>query len=341
MSPLKEESRTSSSEEGTSLFDDDDSIVDTDDEGEENSLTVQDGRHRDQRQQQQHHTTTSLMVDRPIDTISHHHNDPPTRNKYHPPSRLISASSSDQLSFDMDEPWERSLARQLEQGQCDDEDNCYRPEYMFVGHTESSDFMLPVDQDDAASLGTSVSSTVPTKNQWVHRSLLMRGLEPDGAHTNDASADKQPKKHVRRDSARSQLTTASEDERDDTGISTIAAPLLALIDEQRRKPTPMPESQLKRESFTVTDDESIQYYVNNESISSLPDPACFCLGYNVFDVVLPPLTTSSRAVSGRRRSMPRRTSQLFRVEEHPGEKQALSPAKKDEANRSHAAPTVL
>lgn len=341
MSPLKEESRTSSSEEGTSLFDDDDSIVDTDDEGGENSLTVQDGRNRthDPRQQQQHHSTTIMMVDRTSDTTSHHHStDATARKKYHPPPRLISASSSDQLSFDMDEPWERSLARQLEQGHCDDEDNCYRPEYMFVGHTESSDFMFPVDQDDAASLGTSVSSTVPTKNQWVHRSLLMRGLEPDGAHTNDASAEKQPKRHVRRDSARSQLTTASEDERDDTVISTIAAPLLALIDEQRRKPTPIPESRLKRESFTVTDDESIQYYVNNESISSLPDPACFCLGYNVFDVVLPPLTTSS---TNRHRSMTRRTSQLFRVDEHPEEKQALSPAKNDEVYSNHAAANVL
>ena len=329
MSPLKEDSRTSS-DEGTSLFDDDDSVVDTDDEGEENSPTLQDGGHRthDPLRQQQPQSPPRTMVDVTSDTPSHHHGAVAmTRRKYPAYPRLISASSSDQLSFDMDEPWERSLARQLEQGHCDDEDNCYRPEYMFVGHTESADFMLPVDQDDAASLGTSVSSTVPTKNQWVHRSLLMRGLEPVGASANDILADSQTKKHVRRDSAHSQLTTASEDERDDTVINsnTIAAPLLALIDEQRRKP--IPESQVKRESFTVVDDESIQYYVNNESISSLPDPACFCLGYNVFDVVLPPLTTTPRGVHNRRRSMPRRSSQLFRVEEDPEEKRALSPAK--------------
>ena len=339
MIPLKEESRASSSDENTSLLDDDDSIADTDDDEEENSLAVRVGGGLSIETQQPcgqgpQQPAPSAMID--SNTSHRNRVSTATPQKYRPPARIVSSSSSGQLSFDMNQPWERSLARQLDQLVCDDEDY-YRPGYMFVGHTESTDFMLPVDQDDAVSLGTSVSSTLPSKNQLVHRSLLMRGLKPGGENTMDTSGDNsQGKRHVRRESAGSQITTASEDERDDTAKSPIRDHLLALIEEQRRKSTPDPSPYLELEPSTNADDESIQYFVNNDYIPSLPDPACFCLGYNVFDVVLPPLSRSSRVTNSRRRSMVRRNSKLFRVDEGAESKQTLSPTRSGTAYSSNA-----
>lgn len=357
MSPLKEESKTSSSDEVTSLLDDDDSVVETDDEQddgeEESSVAARDGEgidhdqscghdtnqtHSDDQRQQQQSSAIKMMVNT-RDAASRRNSAATTPTLKNPPPapRVVSSSSADQLAFDMNQPWERSLARQLEQVACDEQEYHYRPDFMFVGHTESTDFGEPVDHDDAASLGTSVSSTIPTKNQLIHRSLLMRGLKPEQDSTMDASLNNKAKPFVRRDSVGSQLTIASEDERDDSTNSAIPSHLLALIEEQRRKPaSPKAASPYLELEPSTVDDESIQYFDYNDSTSALPDPACFCLGYNVFDYVLPPQEMTTRGTNWRK-SVPRRNSQLFRVDEYPEENQT-SPMTSSTANVSNADP---
>jgi len=327
MSPLKEEQqKTSSSDEVASLLDDDDSVVDTDDEEDEDDgrLVVHNnggkGNVVDQRQQQTPCSSTTKMVNT-RDAASRRNSVASNNNntaslKQQPPA--ISTNRSDHLSFDLNQPWERSLARQLERVEHEDnDDNLYRPDFMLVGHTESTDFGLPIDHDEAASLGTSVSSTVPTRNQFVHRSVLLTGQKPVDETFATTTNDKRKNVHARRDSVASQLTVESQDERDDSANSntTNMIPKHLLEQQQQRKAAAASQSlpksttpYLELEGSTM-DDESIQFYANN-------DPACFCLGYNVFDYVLPPPT--QRHGRGSRSSMAtRRNSQLFRVDEYP------------------------
>ena len=118
MIPLKEESRASSSDENTSLLDDDDSIADTDDDEEENSLAVRVGGGLSIETQQPcgqgpQQPAPSAMID--SNTSHRNRVSTATPQKYRPPARIVSSSSSGQLSFDMNQPWERSLARQLDQ----------------------------------------------------------------------------------------------------------------------------------------------------------------------------------------------------------------------------------
>lgn len=77
----------------------------------------------------------------------------------------------DGLVFNMNEPWERSLQRQIQSGLKDqhiivnDKNNT-----LLLGHTESRDYAMEVNRDDV-SLGTNASSTVPHRMQVIHRSF--------------------------------------------------------------------------------------------------------------------------------------------------------------------------
>lgn len=345
MSPLKEEEvKTESSEEVASLLDDDDDDDSVDGESDdESSVVARDGEdlsgyvdatgarsaspprgmqvaRLDQRQQRQSIGMGPTSNTR--DAASRRSSAATTTTTKNPPppnSSRPAAGLTHELAFDIDQPWERSLMRQLQkveqEGDSDDDDEDHRPDFMFVGHTESTDFGLPIDQDDAVSLGTSVSSTVPTKNQFVHRMLLNRQEEMFESNVNHKR-----KVLPRRDSVGSQLTVASEDERDDDPNTTIPSHLLELSRKEQQRKSQLQKAYLELEPSSV-DDESVQqqeYF--NDSTSSMPDPACFCLGYNVFDYVLPPQQGTTMA-ERRRSSAARRNSQLFRVDEYPEEKQ--------------------
>lgn len=78
------------------------------------------------------------------------------------------------LMFNMNEPWERSLQRQIQSGIKDQHilfNDKHNNRTLLLGHTESRDFAMEVSRDDV-SLGTSGSSTVPHRMQVIHRSFL-------------------------------------------------------------------------------------------------------------------------------------------------------------------------
>ena len=100
----------------------------------------------------------------------------------------VSPPGMDGLEFDMNQPWERSLLRQLEQP---NESNNAHPSVryelkktdpialltttttkpmMLLGHTESRDYAMEYDVDDNVSLETSSSCPPGRKMQFIHRS---------------------------------------------------------------------------------------------------------------------------------------------------------------------------
>lgn len=76
------------------------------------------------------------------------------------------------LKFDLTQPWQRSLLRDLEQIEnTTAEDGEIRPrphaDRILLGHAESGDYMLECEDDISAA--TDTSSTCPTRLQVVHR----------------------------------------------------------------------------------------------------------------------------------------------------------------------------
>ena len=96
----------------------------------------------------------------------------------------LSPPGMDGLEFDMNQPWERSLLRQL---QAPNEGNASPSRQyelkktepivlpttkpmMLLGHTESRDYAMEYDIDDTVSLETSSSCPPMNKMQFIHRS---------------------------------------------------------------------------------------------------------------------------------------------------------------------------
>jgi len=350
MSPLKEtlEVKTES-DEVASLLDDDDSFDEEEDEGnggdETSSVVARDGSEQEgtsghntrnthstnnegQRQsrrpssddhRQQRQSIGYAQLNNTRDAASRRNSAATTATLKNPPnnttnmygSRPKAVGGAMGVAFDMNQPWERSLMRQLEKVEADDT-GYFRPDFMLVGHTESSDFGLPLDQDDAASLGTSVSSTVPTRNQFIHRTILNQQEQMLETNIHEK------KKPARRDSVASQLTMASEDERDDDPNATIPSHLAAISrkgEQKQRKSLPEKNPNIHYLELEVDNDSFHPRGDVSDSASSL-DPACLCMGYNVWDYVLPPQQPKGR-----------RNSTLFRVDEYP------------EADKPEASPT--
>lgn len=96
----------------------------------------------------------------------------------------LSPPGMDGLQFDMNQPWERSLLRQLEQPKDSNALSSIRYELkktepialvttkpmMLLGHTESRDYAMEYDVDDTVSLETSSSCPPGRKMQFIHRS---------------------------------------------------------------------------------------------------------------------------------------------------------------------------
>lgn len=190
-----------------------DSCVDDDDEDDENaSVNACDSSDEyamyvdktGRQQQQRHHQQSDASLPKPfnMNTDMIHSNvtpvPPPTAAvtpestahtpRADPPSprRNVSVSppGMDGLEFDMNQPWERSLLRQLEKPKESSAPLSNRYELvkteplllntvkpmMLLGHTESRDYAMEYDVDDNVSLETSSSCPPGRKMQFIHRS---------------------------------------------------------------------------------------------------------------------------------------------------------------------------
>jgi hypothetical protein len=245
-------------------------------------------------------------------TIQRHATAPVTGTS-HSDFLVVPPRATDGLDFDMDEPWQRSMKKQLDKMDdydTEDEKQKRKPNTVLLGHTESRDFGLEVDKDDM-SLGTSISSTIPTKGQYIHRAFLNQPvLSEDETYNNDQITFKKKGNG----SETSSLTGNSEFpmEREERN------PISPVRRENRRKKM-MPK---KRQNGYpgITRQHQSPPYLEMESqqdeigtVMEPNDPACFCLGYNVWDYVLPP--PSQPPSSPARRRFSRRSSRLNRVDE--------------------------
>lgn len=230
------------------------------------------------------------------------------------PTKLPALTATEGLVFDLNQPWERSLLRQLEEAE---KKECGYPrrELMLLGHTESRDFAMDYDQDDSMSVDTNASSTVPNRPQLIHRTILNMQPRvvynlpvPDNTENErivEMAIDRQqqpvvvaivkrnPKKGY--DSESSSLTGATmqtEEDRDETSF-----PIAKTIPDQL--PGGQRSRQEQQDYYFLELEESVNgesNYNNNinnnldgmTAAATLPDPGCFCLGYNMLDYVLPP-----------------------------------------------------
>jgi hypothetical protein len=220
------------------------------------------------------------------------------------------------LEFDMDEPWQRSLLRQFQAHY--DRPRVRSPAVLVaVGHTESRDFALDVtgvggsSGRDDLTLTTEGSSTFPRKPQAIHRPWILPDDYEDGAlfedDTSQSTAD--PNLHTRhphrhptapkanygdsghgvsprshreeRDASCGRYSAASSGHRPRAGAGT-AAPWLEME---------LPSGE--QEHGGDFDDATTVAVASNQD-------ACFCMGYNVLDLWMPPASGNSRTRAGGR-----------------------------------------
>jgi hypothetical protein len=90
------------------------------------------------------------------------------------------------LKFDLTQPWQRSLLRDLEQIESQMQEGGTElrprphPDRILLGRAESGDFMLECEDD--YSTCTDASSTCPTRMQLVHRHQFPMRPRPEGQH---------------------------------------------------------------------------------------------------------------------------------------------------------------
>jgi hypothetical protein len=243
----------------------------------------------------------------------------------------VSPPQLDGLAFDLNQPWERSLLRQLEK----DTPVYETKAMMLLGHTESRDFAMEYDpnNDDNVSLETS-SSCPPQKMQFIHRPLYAPP-EPRVVYRMESSNDEddddnhnvvyhhphhhqQPMRspqphsnnhpnHHHSPSTTSSLTSATfinEDGRDDEHIpihlpKNAKSNLLHASQQQQQYFLEMEASTVHTASYH----EDYDAFTNHDLVyhPPLPDPGCFCLGYNMLEYVLAPPVPRQPVVMNKKR----------------------------------------
>ena len=220
-------------------------------------------------------------------------------------AKLPSESQAQRRGFDLDldQAWQRSLLKELDRLDLDGEvvqSNKGKPEVMMLRHTESRDLAVEVG-DDEFSLGTNASSTVPTKNQSIHRPPrgAVRTLESQqrGKEVTTGVEDNRDEfSHER------QTDAGQESNKDKAGSKTTSLANTEKMQAGRKKSNlslakSLGDKRYSSDIHMTTDD--------GEPYMPVPNPACFCLGPNVFDYLIPPSTPDFR-----RRRMSRRSSKL-------------------------------
>lgn len=200
------------------------------------------------------------------------------------------------LDFDIDEPWQRSLLRELKKTR---EDRNYKPkspaELLLLGHTESRDYAVEMGRDDL-TLATESSATLPARSQAIHRPWLYPDDPPLFAdEDNDnfsTTSSKQPEgSHVDDDDLESPRSVREERE---VGLKLhLDQPSRGNGRKVKAKSLPSQArggsggAWLEMEPSDI-DQHDDDVTVSTVAVTSNNKDACFCMGYNVLDMVLPP-----------------------------------------------------
>ena len=212
------------------------------------------------------------------------------------------------LEFNLNEPWQRSLLREFQAHY--DQPRVRNPaQLVMVGHTESRDFALDVGRDDF-TLTTDSSSTIPIRSQVVHRPWI---YQDDSALFDDeqtATSGEHSKYADQYGVGGDRVSPRSLREERDVGAHYYGTSYYVPPSPQdagMHARHSLNRSQwLEMEHSRVGDDHDDATTV---AVAANQD-ACFCMGYNVLDLWMPPTTStgsskvrrkSRRASSGKRR----------------------------------------
>lgn len=197
------------------------------------------------------------------------------------------APRSDGLTFDMSQPWQRSLLKQYDLQKSQPPARRKRPDLMYVLHTDSRDHGFSWDEGSAYSMDTSNGSTLPGHPQFVHRVHHPILYEPEQAQKHSRNLP-----HTNDDAVSSMSETTRKEGRDDStsrpmrpSPKTSPPRFVNTSVQQHLSPRSVMEQPRKQRNMH---DTMKPYMADPAAGMAPPDPACYCLGYNMLDVLLPP-----------------------------------------------------
>lgn len=252
----------------------------------------------------------------------------------------------DKLKFDLTQPWQRSLLRDLEQIESAMEDDYGthrrpRADRVLIGHTESGDYLMECEDD--LSTATDSSSTVPTRLQLVHRnqfptrrrftsrdeypevvpdhSVDIRTASPKGVH-DEVSLSLEHRMPLSKQKIQ-YLTHPRLDHTDGEGRLPTHCDLPYVG--PRLSPAPVSSELYRANAFSEVEAiKPAKVWTTEEdpSVIDYTDPACMCMGYmSLIDLFL--LTEPSSVRNKKRRTSQdtSRRASLDRVEEEEEEEE--------------------
>lgn len=252
---------------------------------------------------------------------------------------------SEALKFDLTQPWQRSLLRDLERIENsmvrDESEARPRPhaDRILLGHAESGDYLLECEDD--ISTATDTSSTCPTRLQVVHRYQFP--MRPRVAGREEDSPTPDPAKFfdIRNGSPKGVYDEASfslsDHEPPAPPIPYLAHPKQGPTSSEGFRPIPhalpygttlsqssVPTELFRANAFSEEVDpaESSRVLVEEEQ-DYFSDPACMCMGYSsLIDLILfkePTVRKKKRRTNVWESPPTSRRSSLGRVQEEDEE----------------------
>jgi hypothetical protein len=218
----------------------------------------------------------------------------------------LSPPQLDGLAFDLNQPWERSLLRQLENDAQMLPATTHPRTMMLLGHTESRDFAIEYDpkNDDNVSLETS-SSCPPQRMQFIHRPAYLpseprvvyrippSNHDDDEYYDNYAASSRMQLQQTRYN--QHQANRLSKGDIPPPTTSSLTSVTNVNVDgrDDDLVPVFIPPHQYKFLEMEVSTGHSYNEGQNDLNIPDLvhhtaPDPGCFCLGYDMLEYVLSP-----------------------------------------------------
>ncbi|GKY97921.1 hypothetical protein MPSEU_000750100 [Mayamaea pseudoterrestris] len=240
-----------------------------------------------------------------------------TRIKEQPSSPIVHSHG---LEFNMAEAWQRSLKSEMERNKLESKPlprvkpgmHPIKHGRMMVGHTESRDYAIDMCDSGTFSLMSDASSVAPSAHpQLIHRNRTYRDEDvflEDGPQSASRYNRPTPKTMDRKAAAGHGSPRSIYDE---------------LRQATHGKHAPYSDQWLEIEQSEAEEQYSRHNDYNDDATTVTygtlegQQEACFCLGYNVMDMILPPQQRSSksRAMRSRRRLHVAATSRLEKVRE--------------------------
>lgn len=197
-----------------------------------------------------------------------------------------SSSKNGMIAFDLNQPWQLSLQRELEKIDVPTDKRNPRPELIMIGRADSGDFARSINPDDI-SVSTNASSTVPTKPQFVHR---VKSPEPGLPRQIILQSEKKFTKQRFPERRSGVYDFYEEREQPSHTLGNVMGSYQPTISKERgleRARAFSEDRQSPRESPLLDDDDDTVSEDGQEPSLYPAESACFCLGYNPVEFLFP------------------------------------------------------